>query len=72
MGLGKAVVFGLFAIFPAMFLSLMVWVLIGAPPEQWGGLDDIGMYLACYGPFFGCIGIGVWLGLRDEEYAEME
>ncbi|MDP6906675.1 MAG: hypothetical protein QF440_04590 [Candidatus Thalassarchaeaceae archaeon] len=72
MGLGKAMVFGAFAIFPGMFLSLMAYVLIGAPKEQWGGMEDIGMYLACYGPFFSCIAIGFWLGVRDAEPMELE
>lgn len=72
MGMGKAIVFGAFAVIPGMFLSLMAYVLAGAPEEQWGGIEDIGMYLICYGPFFSCIAIGVWLGVREEDAAELE
>jgi|GEM_PF-354782 len=73
MGLGKAAVFGAFAALPGMFLSLLAWLAIGAPEEQWGSLDDIGMYLVCYGPFFGCIAAGIWLGLRsDAPQVELE
>ncbi len=72
MGVGRAMVFGAFAIFPGMFLSLMAYVLAGAPEDQWGGIEDIGMYLICYGPFFSCIAIGIWLGMREQDAVELD
>ena len=67
MGVGKAIVFGFFAMFPGMLLSLIAWVLIGQP-ETWTSL----MSIPCYGPFFGCIALGVWFGMRSESEVELE
>ena len=67
MGVGKAMVFGFFAMFPGMILSLIAWVLVGQP-ETWASW----MSIPCYGPFFGCIGIGIWLGIRTEDDVELD
>ena len=68
MGLGKAVVFGGIAALPGMFLSLLAWLVIGAPDEWSASLN-----LVCYGPFFGCIAVGIWLGSRsDASQVELE
>jgi|TARA_B100001750_G_scaffold66953_1_gene53190 hypothetical protein len=67
MGVGKAMVFGFFAMFPGMILSLIAWVLVGQP-ENWASW----MSIPCYGPFFGCIALGVWLGMRSDEEVELE
>ena len=67
MGLGKAIVFGIFAMVPGAILALFGYMLIGSP-ETWENTQ----YLACYGPFFGSIAIGVWLGMRGEPDAELE
>jgi hypothetical protein len=67
MGLGKAVVFGIFAMIPGAILALFGYMLIGSP-ETWENTQ----YLACYGPFFGSIAIGVWLGIRGEPDVELE
>ena len=67
MGLGKAVVFGIFAMIPGAILALFGYMLIGSP-ETW----ENAQYLACYGPFFGSIAIGVWLGIRGEPDVELE
>ncbi|HJL55330.1 MAG: hypothetical protein QGF28_03350 [Candidatus Thalassarchaeaceae archaeon] len=61
MGVGRALVFALFAILPGALLSLVGWVLIGSP-ESWSN----GLYLACYAPFFGCVAAGFYLGWRAE------
>ena len=66
MGAPKAIVFGFFAMFPGAFLALMAYIMFGAP-EQWSAA----LYLVCYGPFFGCIAIGIWLGLADPDAAEL-
>ena len=67
MGVGKAIVFGIFAMVPGAILALFGYMLIGSP-ETW----DNTQYLACYGPFFGSIAIGVWLGMRGEQDVELE
>ena len=67
MGVGKAIVFGIFAMVPGAILALFGYMLIGSP-ETW----DNTQYLACYGPFFGSIAIGVWLGMRGEPGVELE
>lgn len=67
MSAGRALVFGLFGMFPGVLLSLFAYMMVGAP-ETWSGW----MALPCYGPFFGCIGIGVWLGLRPQDDVELE
>ena len=67
MGLGKAIVFGIFAMVPGAILALFGYMLIGSP-ETWENTQ----YLACYGPFFGSIAIGVWLGMRREPDVELE
>jgi hypothetical protein len=67
MGLGKASVFAIFAMFPGALLSLFAYMLIGAP-ETWSGW----MAIPCYGPFFGCVGVGIWLGLGTDEDVELE
>ena len=67
MGLGKAIVFGIFAMVPGAILALFGYMLIGSP-ETWENTQ----YLACYGPFFGSIAIGVWLGMRGEPDVELE
>ena len=67
MGLGKAIVFGIFAMVPGAILALFGYMLIGSP-ETWENTQ----YLACYGPFFGSIAIGVWLGMRGEPGVELE
>ncbi len=67
MGVGKAITFGLFAMFPGAILSLIGYILIGSP-ETWQNTQ----YIACYGPFFGSIAFGIWLGLRGEVDAELE
>mgnify|MGYP006118932201 CR=1 FL=1 len=67
MGLGKAVAFGIFAMVPGAILALFGYMLIGSP-ETWENTQ----YLACYGPFFGSIAIGVWLGMRGEPDVELE
>ena len=67
MGLGRAVAFGIFAMVPGAILALFGYMLIGSP-ETWENTQ----YLACYGPFFGSIAIGVWLGMRGEPDVEME
>ena len=67
MGVGKAIVFGFFAMFPGMILSLIAWVLVGQL-ETWTSW----MSIPCYGPFFGCIALGVWFGMRSEADVELE
>ena len=67
MGLGKAIVFGIFAMVPGAILALFGYMLIGSP-ETWENTQ----YLAGYGPFFGSIAIGVWLGMRGEPDVELE
>lgn len=67
MSVGKAMAFGLFAMFPGALLSLIAWIVIGKP-DTWSGW----MSIPCYGPFFGCIAIGIWLGVRKEQDVEME
>ncbi len=67
MGVGKAIVFGIFAMVPGAMLALFGYMLIGSP-ETW----DNTQYLACYGPFFGSIAIGVWLGMRGEPGVELD
>ena len=67
MGVGKATAFGLFAMFPGAILSLIGYILIGSP-ETWENTQ----YIACYGPFFGSIALGVWLGIRTEGDVELE
>ncbi|MEE2747282.1 MAG: hypothetical protein VX473_02305 [Candidatus Thermoplasmatota archaeon] len=67
MGVGKAIVFGLFAMIPGALLALFGYMLIGSP-ETWQNSQ----YLACYGPFFGSIAIGVWLGIRGDSDVELE
>ena len=67
MGLGIAIAFGFFAMIPGSILSLIAWVLVGQP-ETWSSW----MAIPCYGPFFGSIAIGVWLGLRGEQDVELE
>ena len=67
MGLGRAVAFGIFAMVPGAILALFGYMLIGSP-ETWENTQ----YLACYGPFFGSITIGVWLGMRGEPDVELE
>ena len=67
MGVGKAIVFGIFAMVPGAILALFGYMLIGSP-ETWENTQ----YLACYGPFFGSITIGVWLGMRGEPDVELE
>ena len=67
MGLGRAIVFGIFAMVPGAILALFGYILIGSP-ETWENTQ----YLACYGPFFGSITIGVWLGMRGEPDVELE
>lgn len=67
MGLGRAVAFGIFAMVPGAILALFGYMLIGSP-ETWENTQ----YLACYGPFFGSIAIGVWLGMRGEPDVELE
>ena len=67
MGLGRAIVFGIFAMVPGAILALFGYMLIGSP-ETWENTQ----YLACYGPFFGSIAIGVWLGMRGEPDVELE
>ena len=67
MGLGKAIVFGIFAMVPGAILALFGYMLIGSP-ETWENTQ----YLACYGPFFGSIAIGVWLGMRGEPDVELD
>ena len=53
--------------FPGALLSLIAWIVIGKP-DTWSGW----MSIPCYGPFFGCIAIGIWLGVRKEQDVEME
>ena len=67
MGLGRAIVFGIFAMVPGAILALFGYMLIGSP-ETWENTQ----YLACYGPFFGSIAIGVWLGMRGEPDVELD
>ena len=67
MGVGKAIVFGIFAMVPGAMLALFGYMLIGSP-ETW----DNTQYIACYGPFFGSIAIGVWLGMRGEPGVELD
>jgi len=66
MGVGRAVVLGALAIVPGVVLALLGWLLSGAPAE-W----SVGLNLACYGPFFGCIIAGFVIGLRSDD-SEME
>ena len=70
MGVGKAIVFGLFAMFPGMILSLIAYWLMGGNLHS-DNPDDF-MYIPCYGPFFGSIAVGVWLGMRNEQDVELE
>jgi len=67
MGVGRALVFGLFAVLPGLLLSLVGWVLIGSP-ESW----ESSLYLACYGPFFFCVAAGLYIGWRAEDNIRME
>ena len=67
MGVGKAIVFGIFAMVPGAMLALFGYMLIRCP-ETWNNTQ----YLACYGPFFGSIAIGVWLGMRGEPGVELD
>jgi len=30
------------------------------------------MSIPCYGPFFGCIALGVWFGMRSDADVELE
>ena len=70
MGVGKAIVFGFFAMFPGSLLAVLVYWAMG------GNFHDVSpddfMYIPCYGPFFGSIAFGVWLGMRDEQEVELE
>ena len=52
---------------PYGVLSLIAWVLVGEP-ETWNSW----MSIPCYGPFFGCIALGVWFGMRSEADVELE
>jgi hypothetical protein len=67
MGVGRALVFGLFAILPGVLLSLVGWVLSGSP-KTWNN----SLYLACYAPFFGCVAAGFYLGWRSDDDVGME
>ena len=67
MGLGKAIVFGVFSMFPGMILALIGWHLIGKP-DSWENIQ----IFACYGPFFGSIAFGVWFGMKADQDVEME
>ena len=70
MGVGKAMVFGFFAMFPGMILSLIAYWLMGGNLHS-DNNDDF-MYIPCYGPFFGSIAIGIWLGMRTEDDVELD
>ncbi|MDP7002472.1 MAG: hypothetical protein QF911_02725 [Candidatus Thalassarchaeaceae archaeon] len=59
MGVGRALVFSVFAMIPGALLSLLGWVLIGSP-----GHWNTSLYLACYAPFLGCVVAGFYIGLR--------
>jgi len=67
MGLGRAVLFGSLAAIPGALLSLVGWILSGSP-EEW----STKLWLACYGPFFGCIVAGAMIGWRDERSPDLE
>ncbi len=67
MGVGKAIVFGLFAMVPGTLLALFGYMIIGSP-ESWNNIQ----YIACYGPFFGSIALGVWLGMRGDTNVELD
>ena len=66
MGLARALVFSVLAIIPGIVLSLLGWVLSGSP-EDW----NEGLFLACYGPFFGCIAAGFCIGWKSVDDVEM-
>ncbi|MDP6889612.1 MAG: hypothetical protein QF454_06245 [Candidatus Thalassarchaeaceae archaeon] len=67
MGFAKAMIFGAFAMFPGMILALIGWHIIGKP-DEWGNLQIV----ACYGPFFGSIVVGIWLGMKNDLDVELE
>mgnify|MGYP001162460530 FL=1 len=67
MGFAKAMVFSAFAMFPGMILALIGWHIIGKP-DEWNNLQIV----ACYGPFFGSIAVGIWLGMKNDLDVELE
>ncbi len=67
MGLGRALFFGFVAMFPGAILALFGWLIIGSP-DTW----ESSQYLVCYGPFFGSIFVGFWLGNKDQTDVELE
>ena len=71
MGVAKAIVFGLFAMFPGSVLAVLAYWAMGGNLHSTNPADDF-MYIPCYGTFFGSIAFGVWLGMRDEQEVELE
>ena len=67
MGTMRIIVFALLSAVPGTILALLGYILIGRP-ETWENIQ----YAACYGPFFGCIGIGAWYGIKVNREEEME
>ena len=67
MGFAKAMVFSAFAMFPGMILALIGWHIFGKP-DEWNNL----LIVACYGPFFGSIAVGIWLGMKNDLDVELE
>ncbi len=53
--------------FPGMILALIGWHIIGKP-DEWNNLQIV----ACYGPFFGSIAVGIWLGMKNDLDVELE
>tara|TARA_Y100001954_G_C15723585_1_gene559543 strand:- start:82 stop:291 length:210 start_codon:yes stop_codon:yes gene_type:complete len=67
MGVARAMLFGTLAIIPGMLLALAGHLLTGSP-DDWSNLG----WLSCYLPFFGCVGIGVYIGFRDDGATSIE
>ncbi len=67
MGAMRIIVFALLSAVPGTILALLGWMLIGKP-ETWENIQ----YAACYGPFFGCITLGAWYGVKVNREEEIE
>ena len=70
MRLMRATVFAVTACIPSFLLGLFAYWLMGGNLHS-DNPDDF-MYIPCYGPFFGSIAVGVWLGMRNEQDVELE
>ena len=64
MGVGKAIVFGLFAMFPGLLLAVLAYWAMGGNLHSTNP-DDF-MYIPCYGIPGLCIAAAFALGLRED------